>query len=355
MSADAAVPLAGADVGGTVSCRVSHWRMSGSSISVSRARNFSGGTSPPVGACAAAMPPASASSSPTSTARRPILAGMIRGPRAARASCAAAVRSLPARPVECTPWRGAAPDPVTAKALPRCGKPPKRRLRPAGLFGRNCCVKPTAPHAGRCTSSAAAPNNGFVLAPSRGSGDCLLTPRHRGRPGATPPPCSTSPPSAHALEQVEGDLGTLDRALSESPDFARMLGSPVLSREGQGRAVGALAERFGLGDIVRNFLGVLAKQRRLAALPAMIGEFRRCLRRIAARRRPRSSRRCRSTRRAWRHPRRGRSYAGRAVKLTAAVDPALLGGLVVRIGSRMIDASLKTKLQNLELSMRGIR
>ena len=49
------------------------------------------------------------------------------------------------------------------------------------------------------------------------------------------------------------------------------------------------------------------------------------------------------------------SYAGRPVQLTAAVDPALLGGLVVRIGSRMIDASLKTKLHNLELSMRGLR
>ena len=48
-------------------------------------------------------------------------------------------------------------------------------------------------------------------------------------------------------------------------------------------------------------------------------------------------------------------YAGRPVQLTAAVDPTLLGGLVVRIGSRMVDASLKTKLHNLELSMRGIR
>ena len=69
----------------------------------------------------------------------------------------------------------------------------------------------------------------------------------------------------HALEQVEGDLGTLSRALAESSDFARMIASPVLSRDGQGQAVDALAERFGLGDIVRNFLGVLAKQRRLAA------------------------------------------------------------------------------------------
>jgi F-type H+-transporting ATPase subunit delta len=160
----------------------------------------------------------------------------------------------------------------------------------------------------------------------------------------------------HALEQVEGDLGTLDRALSESPDFARMIGSPVLSREGQGRAVGALAERFGLGDIVRNFLGVLAKQRRLAGLPAMIGEFRR---QLAAHRGeetaevtsavPLDEPQLAEIRNAV------ASYAGRPVQLTAAVDPTLLGGVVLRIGSRMVDASLKTKLQNLELSMRGLR
>ena len=48
-------------------------------------------------------------------------------------------------------------------------------------------------------------------------------------------------------------------------------------------------------------------------------------------------------------------FVGRPVQLSAAVDPALLGGVVVRVGSRMVDASLKTKLQNLELSMRGIR
>ncbi len=160
----------------------------------------------------------------------------------------------------------------------------------------------------------------------------------------------------HALEQVEGDLGTLSRALAESSDFSRMIASPVLSRDGQGQAVDALAERFGLGDIVRNFLGVLAKQRRLAALPTMIVEFQR---QLAAHRGEETAEVTSAV--ALDEPQLASirdavaAYAGRPVQLTAAVDAALLGGVVLRIGSRMVDASLKTKLQNLELSMRGLR
>jgi len=81
----------------------------------------------------------------------------------------------------------------------------------------------------------------------------------------------------HALEQVETDLGSLGQAIDESPDLARMITSPVVSRDGQGKAMEALAGKLGLGQIVQNFLGVLAKQRRLGALPAVIADFRRQL------------------------------------------------------------------------------
>jgi F-type H+-transporting ATPase subunit delta len=101
---------------------------------------------------------------------------------------------------------------------------------------------------------------------------------------------------------------------------------------------------------------VLANQRRLDVLPALIAEFRR---RLALHRGeetaqvtsavPLDEAQLDSVRGAV------ATYAGRPVQLSASVDPGLIGGLVVRIGSRMIDASLKTKLQNLELSMRGIR
>jgi F-type H+-transporting ATPase subunit delta len=159
-----------------------------------------------------------------------------------------------------------------------------------------------------------------------------------------------------ALEQVEADLAALERAIAGSTDLARLISSPITSREDHAQAMAAVAERLGLSDIVRNFLGVLARSRRLAALPAIIAGYQR---KLAAHRGeetaevtsavPLDEAQLSSVREAV------ASYAGKPVQLTAAVDPALLGGLVVRIGSRMIDASLKTKLQHLELSMRGVR
>ena len=121
-------------------------------------------------------------------------------------------------------------------------------------------------------------------------------------------------------------------------------------------AMQAVAERLGASDTVRNFLGVLARQRRLGALGAIIDEFARLL---AAHRGeetaqvtsavPLDEAQLGTVREAV------AKFAGRPVQLAAEVDPALLGGVVVRVGSRMVDASLRTKLQNLENSMRGVR
>lgn len=160
----------------------------------------------------------------------------------------------------------------------------------------------------------------------------------------------------HVLDQVEGDLAVLGRAIEESPDLARMIASPVVSRDGQANTMSALAAKMGLGQTVQNFLGVLAKQRRLGALAAIIADFRR---QLAAHRGEETAQVISAVAldetqlAAVRDAVAG--YAGRPVQLSAAVDPSLLGGLVVRIGSRMIDASLRTKLNNLELSMRGLR
>lgn len=160
----------------------------------------------------------------------------------------------------------------------------------------------------------------------------------------------------NALEQVGNDLGLLGRTVEENMELRRLLSSPVVSREEHGRATAALAERLGLSEVVASFLGVLARQRRLFALPQMIGEFQRML---AAHRGeetaevvsavPLSDEQLASVKESV------ATYVGKPVSLEASVDPALLGGLVVRVGSRMIDASLKTKLQHLELSMRGVR
>lgn len=160
----------------------------------------------------------------------------------------------------------------------------------------------------------------------------------------------------NALDEVALDLASLEEAVAQSPDLGRVLRSPIISRDDQARAMEALAGRLGLGGIVRNFLGVLSEQRRLAALSGVVSAFKQQLARHRGEETaevtsavPLDEDQMAGVREAVAR------YAGRPVQLTAAVDPALLGGIVVRIGSRMIDASLKTKLQNLELSMRGVR
>lgn len=157
-----------------------------------------------------------------------------------------------------------------------------------------------------------------------------------------------------ALDAVAGDLGDLRAMLQESADLRRLIESPVLSREEQGRAVTALAERAGFAELTRQFLGLLAHKRRLFALPevitaylAMLGEHKGEVSaevisavalsddQLAAVKEQLSK------------------AVGQSVTLATAVDPDLLGGLVVRVGSRMLDASLRTKLQRLETAMKG--
>jgi F-type H+-transporting ATPase subunit delta len=157
------------------------------------------------------------------------------------------------------------------------------------------------------------------------------------------------------LDRVEADLASVERMTDESAELRQALRSPIVSREAQAAAVTALAGRAGIGEITGKFLGVLAQNRRLFALPAITAAFRN---RLAAARGevtaevtsavPLGDEQLEAVKAAVSR------YAGKAVSLTASVDPSLLGGLVVRVGSRMVDASLKTKLQQLELAMRGV-
>ncbi len=159
----------------------------------------------------------------------------------------------------------------------------------------------------------------------------------------------------HALDAVAGDLRELRAMLRESGDLSRLLRSPVLSREEQGKAVGAIAERAGLSALTRDFLAVVARNRRLFAVPAMIEAY---LAKLAERRgevtaevtvalplnEARTSALTEQLRRA----------VGARVAIDIRVDPALLGGMTVKVGSRMVDASLKSRLQRLQLAMKGI-
>jgi F-type H+-transporting ATPase subunit delta len=159
----------------------------------------------------------------------------------------------------------------------------------------------------------------------------------------------------HELDAVAGDLRELRTMLHESPDLGRLLRSPVLSREDQGKAIAALGERAGLSRLTGDFLGVVAGNRRLFAAPAMIEAF---LKQLAERRgevtaevtaaQPLSESQQNTLAEQLRRA------VGRRVTVDLRVDPSLLGGMIVKVGSRMIDGSLKSRLHRLQLAMKGV-
>jgi len=159
---------------------------------------------------------------------------------------------------------------------------------------------------------------------------------------------------AKNVDGVERSLAAVRDALAQSADFRALTASPVVSRGNAGKAVLAAADRLGLDPITRNFLGVLAQNRRLGQLPAIMRAFRQ----LASRFRGETSAEVTSA-----HPlsdnqvielkQQLRQRVGRDVSVDLDVDPSLLGGLVVRIGSQMIDSSIRTRLNALASAMKG--
>lgn len=157
-----------------------------------------------------------------------------------------------------------------------------------------------------------------------------------------------------ALDAVAGDLRELRLMVHESAELVRLLRSPVVSRAEQGKAVAALGERAGSSSLTRDFLGVVARNRRLFAVPAMIEAY---LRKLAERRgevtaevtvaQPLNAAREAALAEQLRRA------VGVRVTLDIRVDPGLLGGMIVKIGSRMVDASLNSRLQRLRLAMKA--
>lgn len=160
----------------------------------------------------------------------------------------------------------------------------------------------------------------------------------------------------NALDAVAGDLSSFERMLVESMDLQRLVRSPVFSAEDQGRAIDAIVRKMSAHPLTSNFLRLIARNRRLFAVPDMIKGFRSLL----ARHRREVAAEVTSA-----HPLDAgqiallketlKSSVGQDVQLAAKVDPSLLGGLVVKVGSRMIDSSLRTKLNNLKLAMKEVR
>jgi F-type H+-transporting ATPase subunit delta len=158
-----------------------------------------------------------------------------------------------------------------------------------------------------------------------------------------------------ALDASEADLKRFAALLEESADLNRLVRSPVFSADEQLRAIAAVLDRAGIDGLVGNLIKVAAKNRRLFAVPDMIKAFGRLLARhrgeVSAEvtsAEPLSEAHLGNLKAAL------KASLGKDVALLTHVDPTLIGGLIVKVGSRMVDGSLKTKLNSLKLAMKEV-
>jgi len=155
------------------------------------------------------------------------------------------------------------------------------------------------------------------------------------------------------IPAVEADLKDLKAMIAESGDLRALLASPLYDSDAKSRTLSALAERAKLGALTRKFLGFLAAQRRAGALPAVIARFQA----LAAEHRGVVQAEVTTAIALGAEQTRGLASAlrlalGKDPEIETRVDPAILGGIKVKVGSRLYDASLKTKLDSLKFSLK---
>ena len=160
---------------------------------------------------------------------------------------------------------------------------------------------------------------------------------------------------AGALAALEADVDALRAALAESSDLRELIASPVYSRDDQGAAVGALAAKMGLSASLANGLQLMSAKRRLFALPQLLvaladaiaeekGEVTAEVIAASALSKAQADKLAATL----------QSQTGKSVKLNIAVDESLIGGMIVKLGSRMIDTSVKAKLASLQNAMKEV-
>lgn len=158
-----------------------------------------------------------------------------------------------------------------------------------------------------------------------------------------------------AIDPVAADLDLFNQALDASPDLTRLVKSPVFSAEEQTKALAAVLEKLGIDGIAGNFLLLTAKNRRLFAVPDMIRGFRNLLARHRGETSATVTAAAKLTEAQITALKQALTAAlGKNVMLEERVDPSLLGGLVVKVGSRMIDSSLRTRLNSLRIAMKEV-
>jgi len=159
-----------------------------------------------------------------------------------------------------------------------------------------------------------------------------------------------------AVDQVQSDLKAFDALIASSPDLSRLVRSPVFSADEQGKALAAILDKAGIKGIAANFLRVIAANRRLFAVSEIIRGFNALVAKhkgevtaevtVADKL---SDARLDEIRAAL------KQVTGKDVQIDVTVDPAIIGGLKVKVGSRMVDASLRTKLNSIKFAMKEAR
>ncbi len=156
------------------------------------------------------------------------------------------------------------------------------------------------------------------------------------------------------VAEVEGDLATFQSLLEESEELRRLVASPVFSYEEKGGALKVICEKTGISQLTANFLQVVARNRRLFAISQMIKDFKA----LAAHSRGEvtaevTAAQALSDEQAAQLKKSLKASVGKDVMLDVKVDPSILGGLIVKIGSRMVDSSLRTKLMAIRAGLKG--
>lgn len=157
-----------------------------------------------------------------------------------------------------------------------------------------------------------------------------------------------------ALDPVAKDVAAIARLIEKSPDFAHLIRNPLLDEATQAKAVEAIAKKAKFHVLTRHFLGVLAENRRLSALSRITRSFSR----IVAEHKGEITAEVTSAEQLSKAQQKAlkaklEKSLGQDISFQTRVDKSLLGGLVVKVGSKLIDDSLKTKLSSLRLKMKG--
>lgn len=161
---------------------------------------------------------------------------------------------------------------------------------------------------------------------------------------------------ANAVDAVKADLERFDALVAESPDLARLVRSPVFTAEEQAKALTAVLDKAGIGGLAEQFLLAVTSNRRLFAARDMVRGFRKLVAQhkgevtaevIVAE--PLKDEHLAALKRAL------EAASGKDVDLDIKIDPAIIGGLVVKLGSRMVDTSLRTKLNAIKHAMKEAR